>query len=602
MCNVRDRASAKSPSDSSSTLLRDILDEYLLTDVADMHVDREELRFTHFQQSSHARLDRIYVSAELGPITVAYSVKPVFFSDHCLVGVTVGKKSKSSRKFSWGLWKFNVNLLKDKSFTDGVINILDKLGENRYLSFTEKWELFKEEVKLLAIEKSSIANYVSKKEENGLQQCLLALLKDDSECPGRYAEEIKVVKRELQRFQNNRYRGAVVRARAEKFLLGEQPTKRALADERCFALAKEITALDHEGVICKDKDGIQRAFVAHYTNLFGDKGEPKETAALKGLLQIAPELSTETKDWMEQPITKSEIDRAIESHAAHKTPGPDGLCAELYQHFRDQLSVFLFEVIREAYRRQALPPSFLQSHMILIPKSKDEAQRRKVSSYRPIALSNVDYKIFAKVLARRLQHIICQLVGDHQTCGIKGRAIQTNIHVARTILENSPAEGSQIAMIHIDLEKAFDRVCHRVLWEVLNKANVGNIVFEGVKMAYSGCTTRLVINNSLSEKINVLSSVRQGCPMSSLLFCLYLEPLCLSVIRSEHVEGYTMGNVEVKVLAYADDVAFFCQDKTSISKVLDLCKIFCDATGASINKNKCLGIWYGQGGDAPVCF
>ncbi|CAN7951769.1 unnamed protein product [Ixodes pacificus] len=92
VCNVRDRASAKSISDSSSTLLRDILDEYLLTDVADMHVEREELRFTHFQQSSHARLDRIYVSAELGPITVAYFVKPVSFSDHCLVGVTVKKK------------------------------------------------------------------------------------------------------------------------------------------------------------------------------------------------------------------------------------------------------------------------------------------------------------------------------------------------------------------------------------------------------------------------------------------------------------------------------------------------------------------------------
>lgn len=174
--------------------------------------------------------------------------------------------------------------------------------------------------------------------------------------------------------------------------------------------------------------------------------------------------------------------------------------------------------------------------------------------------------------------------------------------MARTILESSSAERSSIAMLQIDLAKAFDKVCHDVLWEVLDRANVGKIIIEGVKMAYKGCTTKLIINNSLSPAINVFSSVRQGCPMSPLLFSLYLEPLCLSIIRSKQVQGFRMGDVETKVLAYADDIAVFCSNKESVASVLELCTQFCEATGAVVNVDKCNGTSYGEWDTTPQYF
>ncbi|KAG0436909.1 hypothetical protein HPB47_017702, partial [Ixodes persulcatus] len=176
-----------------------------------------------------------------------------------------------------------------------------------------------------------------------MQQYWRNLLKDESDQPGELSTEINAVKAKLQNFQDKRYRGAVVRARAEKFLLGEQPTKRALADERKFALAKEITSVDQNGVVSSDKDDIKKVFVAYYVELFGGKDRPKDMTAINDLLRTAPELSQEAKEWMEEPITLSEIDRAIEGMAAHKTPGPDGLCAEFYQHFRAQLCPFYLE-------------------------------------------------------------------------------------------------------------------------------------------------------------------------------------------------------------------------------------------------------------------
>lgn len=96
-------------------------------------------------------------------------------------------------------------------------------------------------------------------------------------------------------------------------------------------------------------------------------------------------------------------------------------------------------------------------------------------------------------------------------------------------------------MIQVDMQKAFDRVHHDVIRAVLKRANVGKVLYDGIRMAYTGCTTKLVVNNSLTPKIPVLSSVRQGCPLSPLLFSLYLEPLCSSVIQSKNVTGFFYG-------------------------------------------------------------
>lgn len=76
-------------------------------------------------------------------------------------------------------------------------------------------------------------------------------------------------------------------------------------------------------------------------------------------------------------------------------------------------------------------------------------------------------------------------------------------------------------------------------------------------MAYNGFTKRVVINYSLTRKISVRPSVRQGCPLSPLLFALDLEPVCFNIIRSERLRGVCKGDVKTKVLGYADDIAVF---------------------------------------------
>lgn len=121
------------------------------------------------------------------------------------------------------------------------------------------------------------------------------------------------------------------------------------------------------------------------------------------------------------------------------------------------------KIFLRAYQKGELPPSFSTAHAVLNPKTEDADKLQKVIGYRPITFCNVDFKVFAKVLTNRVQTIIGDLLGDHQTCGIRGMTINTNTHVARSVLDSCMLEGRCVAMLQIDLEKALDRVRYDAL-------------------------------------------------------------------------------------------------------------------------------------------
>lgn len=599
VCDVRDRSGDNVCIDKSARVLKTLVNDCDLVDVANTKACAGNLMYTRFQGVSHARLDRIYISLAVSNNISEYCVRPVSFSDHCLVVVNVGKTEKKKTEFNWNLWKLNEKLLNDEQFQCTMEKSFKSLSDENVNIF-ERWENFKETVKMSAIERSSSMLYESRSRERTLQANLNYLCRAECETPGAGFKDIEYIKAKLNEISEERYHGAVIRSRAEKFLLGEKPTKRALAGEIKYATAKEITSLQCGPLISNDKEVIANAFVKHYKTLFGIDDSHFNLNIFHSLLSRMPKLTEIEVRFLEQPIELKEIENVIDSLPASKSPGPDGLTAGFYRCFKSSVSPYLLKLFLHAYEVNVLPPSFTKTHTVLIPKSTDPEKQQQISSYRPITLCNVDYKIFTKVLSNRIQSVISNVIGDHQTCGIRGRTIQTNTHIARSVLDCCDGNEERVAMIQIDLQSAFDRVRHDVLFSVLTYVGFGHVILDGVKMAYRNCYTRLIINTALTDYIPIRSSVRQGCPLSPLLFALYLEPFCLSVAQSSSVHGFKLHACEVKVLAYADDVAVFCTDMQSVSEVVSMAKSYCDATGALVNWQKTSGFFYGAWDVTPV--
>lgn len=133
-------------------------------------------------------------------------------------------------------------------------------------------------------------------------------------------------------------------------------------------------------------------------------------------------------------------------------------------------------------------------------------------------MTDVDYKIVMKLLVDRLKSVIDIIVGRHQSCGINGRSIVMNIHVARSILECCDSLDRKVALLQVDLEKAFDRVLHVILFSILKHVNLGSVLCDGVRMACESCATSLVVNKHVSERIRIFVVSKAGLSTFSVNF------------------------------------------------------------------------------------
>lgn len=193
----------------------------------------------------------------------------------------------------------------------------------------------------------------------------------------------------------------------------------------------------------------------------------------KKFLKMMPQVEKSVSELVHQDITVEEVIEAIKELAPRKSPGVDGLGAAFYKTCSEQIAPILCEVYANILKRKLLPPSMRQSVIVLIPKKISSDNIRSADDYRPISLLTVDYKMLAKILSKRLESALQTVVGEHQTYGFKGRTIGSNLHIMRMIAETAEAMQMPIAVLQVDLKKAFDKVSHSFLFSLLEHCGVG---------------------------------------------------------------------------------------------------------------------------------
>lgn len=165
-----------------------------------------------------------------------------------------------------------------------------------------------------------------------------------------------------------------------------------------------------------------------------------------------------------------------------------------------------------------------------------------------------ELKVYAKVLATRVESYLNKLVHHDQTSFVKSRLAGVNIRRLLHVIHFSKDIDDPCAVLSLDAEKAFDRLEWQYLWEVLARLGFGRGFIEMVKVLYSNPTTVVTVNNILSTPFPICRGSRQGCPLSPLLFVLSLEPLAQSIRQHPYIEPINFCNTHHHIYLIADDM------------------------------------------------
>ena len=178
---------------------------------------------------------------------------------------------------------------------------------------------------------------------------------------------------------------------------------------------------------------------------------------------------------------------------------------------------------------------------------------------------------------------------------MKGRSIQDNLHLIREVLEGIE-DDTEAALISLDQSKAFVRVDHRS-GVCFGDCRIQTGVRRWISMMYHNPQAVVQVNGRRSEVFAVERSVRQGCPLSPLLYVLALEPL-LRRLRDERTSPSLRGipfvsSLAARVSAFADDVTVFVSRRLDIKAVKEAVVEYERIAGAKVNFDKSEGLRLG---------
>ena len=406
------------------------------------------------------------------------------------------------------------------------------------------------------------------------------------------AQELADTKQELEELHRQRAQGCRIRARIQWAEEGETSSsyffslKQKRGQSRLFLAIRSLS-----GQVVSSVALIARAWVSFYLTLFSaislDAGHQDFFLSF-----IRQRLSPAERDLSEGALTLAECKAALDSMPHGKTPGLDGLPAEFYQRFWPLMGQDYVDTMTYCYTSGCLSASQRSGLITLLFKRGD---RLEMKNWRPITLLCVDYKIASKAIANRLLQVLPSVISPDQSCGVKGRNPTLNSRMLQDIVSDLNNRGLGGAVLSLDQEKAFDRVDWGYLQRVLARMNFGPSFCQWISLFYTGISSSVLVNGHCSDFFFVSRGVRQGCPLSPLLYIIIAETMACAICADPLIDGFVLpGNRRVKLCQYADDTTIFVMTDGALCRVFEIFQRYELASGAKLNVSKSHGLLIGS--------
>ena len=204
-----------------------------------------------------------------------------------------------------------------------------------------------------------------------------------------------------------------------------------------------------------------------------------------------------------------------------------------------------------------------------------QGARQNCGNYRGLSIGDTLGKLYGKILSKRLNLWMC--IEKCQAGSQAKRGCVEHILALRLLFDLAKKEKQKLFVLFVDFSKAYDRVPRKTLFEILKKIGCGKRFLRALIAIYKN-----TVNILNSEYVRSTIGVKQGGPMSCLLFVIYLNVLALML----KVVGNDPFVLDVHALMLMDDTVLLSSSRKEIIVKFKILMEFCKKYGMKVNELK----------------
>lgn len=344
------------------------------------------------------------------------------------------------------------------------------------------------------------------------------------------------------------------------------------------------------------------AWSAYFKALLNPSGggvmDEAREAALKECFPQATAVRVEAAGVLNAEVTECEVVAALDGMALNKAPGVDGLpaeylkCAVRLVRAGDRVvgkKYVLAPVLTRLFNlvmHGEFPPDWSTAALTPVPKPKGDPTA--FDNHRGIAVGPALGKLFSAVMVMRMDAWAeGQMLRAAGQAGFrKGRSTIDNMFVLQHVIERSRIAHKPVYCAFIDFRKAYDCVDRDVLWRCLQSLGVHGCMLDTLKGMYRQVQMQVRVDGKVGEPFEATCGVRQGDPLSPLLFGLLIDRFEQFLRQRLPNAGVQLGMQVLQLLLYADDVVLMTHSPSELQLMLDVLRDFCYVTGMAVNVPK----------------
>lgn len=308
---------------------------------------------------------------------------------------------------------------------------------------------------------------------------------------------------------------------------------------------------------------------------------------------------TDTKVITSINIEIDDVIEALRQAKVNKSPGLDNITNELIKNGGETLTKSMLALFRKLVELEGTPQEWNKGIIIPIHKA---GSKNDLNNYRGITLTSCVSKVFNRIIAKYISGFVedHKLLSEVQGGFRKDYRCEDHVFTLKSVAAARLAESKPTYLAFLDFRKAFDTVWRDGLMSLAWRLGIRGSLWNIISSMYDNVQANVTLGDIETDFFEVEEGVKQGCVLSPILFCIYINELA-KLIKKEEV-GVRICNVQMGPLFWADDVVLIADNSADLQRMLDIATHFSKTWKINFNFDKSKVLVVGKRVDRNKCW